>query len=645
MNLPPNVMREMQMMQESDPEMFAMMSGMMSGFPPSGETKTVSTATKDVNVAKPPSSKRTTKMGWEIQHIELKKQHKKNKKKKNRSSSNSNKVSERIWISTSAPYVRDTEPMKRGIRQRQQTPEGRILDVHTTTPNTHQCPNDPIFAIEFPGAKRLGKPVDFLSYGNYVQNQNNNENNNNLSFTLKLKVPDDACTSKIGIKERADHFNNVSSDWILEPGHVPSEQQWIGGSTKYNVEIFCNVSKKVQYYTGKHTAVVNPNPHGEPEHHHGMQLQEGCIYQQRPTTILVFGDQATATNQDSLASIAVSISWNLKASGDFITMKSFRKQPDGRIWKDKHFQKEMNNQNLYMRAFLCAADIQDTGCLPGLCSMGKKAAYATGRLVEYADAVDRLTVIAVNKYYSDGDGDGDACSSCPGFDHHPYPETAFAYYAYCAGEAHEAAASLVSKVSKEQMFHQLKLAIASYKFGCYITSQCGAETRANYQIRCHLWQCLGLALRRYAGMKMVDNGTEHEVYFDMAERAYCWGLSCIFPYEKDTERKRSYEFIHQSLQRNLGGLLDFRKKSAALNNDACEKGMAEQRKSIKKKAVKSGTMTDLFSGSVIKGHSQCAECGVTKCADGSRLKRCSGRSFVLLSFVFCFVFCCTCRQI
>jgi hypothetical protein len=74
----------------------------------------------------------------------------------------------------------------------------------------------------------------------------------------------------------------------------------------------------------------------------------------------VYGDEATPENKDQLSSIAMSISWDVSNKGDYITWKSFRHQPDGRVWEGKTFQKEMNNQNLYFRAFLCAADVQDS---------------------------------------------------------------------------------------------------------------------------------------------------------------------------------------------------------------------------------------------------------------------------------------------
>ena len=586
----PGVAEEARRLRETNPQLYAMVGGVQP------------TPTADV-VAKPPD--RTQKMGWEVQMG-------KNAKKK----SKINKVSEKIWISTSAPRVRENYPLKRGIQQRQTTPEGRSFNVSTTPPTSHVAPDDSIFAIEFPGTVRLGPPVDFLMYGNY-QNAN----------ILSLEVPDTATTSKEGLVGRPAHFIDVDTEFITQhqldfPGWIPPHHQWIGGSTKYRCEILCDVEKDVKYYTGKHTSVTHANRmmhsgESEPQHHHGNKLQDGCICQQRPTTIIVYGDEATSENKDNLSSIAISVSWDVSSEGDYITWKSFRHQPDGRVCKDQRGQKEMNNQNIYLRAFLCAADVQDTACLPGLCNMGLKAAYATGRLVEFADAVDRLVVAATNKYYQPNE-------RCPGFDLHPYPETAFGYYAMVAGEAHEAAASLAAKVSDEQMFAELRRAVASYKFGAYVTSQRGAENRANYEMRCHMWQCLGLALRNYAAFKMVDGGTEHDVYYDMAERAYCWGLACIFPYEHDQQRQHAFQHFNMGLQQNLGGMLDFRHKSAAANHEACGAGMKDQRRRIKKKQLKQGSMFNMYTGNVIKGCSQCAVCGVAKCSDGSKLKRCSG---------------------
>merc|ERR1712216_413429 len=114
------------------------------------------------------------------------------------------------------------------------------------------------------------------------------------------------------------------------------------------------------------------------------------------------------------------ISWGTHCQGDFISVRTCRVQPDGRVWEDSSLD-GMDNQNLFMRAFLTVADCHDTGCLPALFNSAKKAAFSTGRLVEFANATDRLLLTAVNLYYS-----GEACS---GFELHPYPETAFGYYA------------------------------------------------------------------------------------------------------------------------------------------------------------------------------------------------------------------------
>ena len=55
------------------------------------------------------------------------------------------------------------------------------------------------------------------------------------------------------------------------------------------------------------------------------------------------------------------------------------------------------------------------------------------------------------------------------------------------------------------------------------TSQ-GAETSANHQIRISLWNNVGIAIRRYSAMLIVDNPF---IYLDMAERAFLWAYSCI----------------------------------------------------------------------------------------------------------------------
>ena len=342
----PGVRKDMQKLRENHPQLYAML-GMGAGM---GQTTTAKDSAD--MVAAPPD--RSQKMGYEIQIAERKKRAKKGKnttqRKKNKKSKNKvDKVPDNIWISTSAPRVRENYPFKRGIQQRQTTPEGRSFTVSTTPPASHAVPDDPVFAIAFPGATPLGPPVDFLTYGGY-------ENAN----ILALDIPDTAATaatSKEGLVGRPTQFMGVDAKFLTQS----TTHQWIGGSTRYRCEILCDMEGAVKYYTGKHASAVHENNDGcEPQHHHGNKLQAGCIYQQRPTTILVYGDEATPENKDQLSSIAVSISWDVSNKGDYITWKSFRHQPDGRVWEGKTFQKEMNNQNLYFRAFLCAADVQDS---------------------------------------------------------------------------------------------------------------------------------------------------------------------------------------------------------------------------------------------------------------------------------------------
>ena len=43
-----------------------------------------------------------------------------------------------------------------------------------------------------------------------------------------------------------------------------------------------------------------------------------------------------------------------------------------------------------------------------------------------------------------------------------------------------------------------------------------------------------------------------DIYFDMAERAYCWGFACIYPYSEDRRRQNSYNKCMNRLNANLG---------------------------------------------------------------------------------------------
>ena len=473
------------------------------------------------------------KMGWKINMIEQKKAKKKKKK-----SNKKNKVSDKIWISTSSPRVRDNTPLKSGIQQLQTTPAGKRIKYSTTHPSTHQTPTDPIFAIEFPNAEYIGPPIDFLRYGNY-------ENANILSFDLPT---DTTVRTNQGISKRPNNFNNVETSFVTRNMEYFNNRKWKGGSTIHKCEILCDEDTSVMYLTGQGAAKSHKvrGSTGYDELHHGNKLQHGCIHSHRPTTFLLWGDDVTEDNTKSLTSIARIVNWETTSQGDYVSTRSIKLQPDGRVWTETAISSEVYNQNLFIRAFLTAADVQATSVLPDLFTVANTAAFATGRLVEFADAVDRLTVVAVNKYYSETE-------TCPGFELHPYPETAFGYYAFQAGEAHEAASNLLAKVSKEEELHQLKLAIASYKFGAYITSQSGAETSANYEIRIQLWDSLGLALRRYAAFQMVDGFPKFsDIYFDMAERAYCWGFACIYPYSEDRRRQNSYNKCMNRLNANLG---------------------------------------------------------------------------------------------
>ena len=550
-------------------------------------------------------------MGWQINIVEKKKSKKKNKK-----SNKKNKVSNKIWISTTAPRVRSTEPTKHGVQLIiQNKVSGKQIKVSTTKPNTHTC-SDPVLAIEYPNHELLGQPICFLTYGNY-------ENANILSFDVPLGT----MLSNQG-KERPADFLNVPASFISfhQNGGNPSVRmsknlQWNGGSSNYKCEILFDATQPTLYLTGKGAKrAYASEPQKYPEEHHGSKLQTGCIHSVRPTAFILHGDALTPENKNSISSMTKYISWGTSCQGDFVAIQTFRLQPDGRVWEDSSFD-GMDNQNLFIRAFLTAADCHDTGCLPALFSLAKKAAFSTGRLVEFANATDRLLLTAVNSYYKDGE-------ACSGFELHPFPETAFGYYAFHSGEAHEAASNLLHKVSEEKELDELRLAIASYKFGAYITSQSGAETSANYEMRILLWTALGLAIKRYASLKMVDGGDEHVAYFNMAERSYLWGLACIYSYADDAGRKQAYDSNRQSLSGNLGVVLDMRHQSAEKNRESVYGGMKDQRRKTKKNAFAKGHTKDFATGEVVKIRSQCAACGAKKSKDGTKLKRCSGCEMV-----------------
>jgi hypothetical protein len=331
---------------------------------------------------------------------------------------------------------------------------GKVTVYKTSDARTHPAPPDPVFAIEIPGMAQLGPRIDFLEYGNY-------EHANILSFdtaegTLVSRTIDQ-------LDQRPARFMNVPTAWVAYQAKEKHMPAYLGGSTKYRCEIFANVRQKVVYYSGKGVYSRYGQGGHMMEEHHGEQHQEGCVHMHRPTMFLLHEDSQT-------------FSVEITAQGA-VAVGSFRTQPNGTTLSRKKLQSldtYKDRPNLIMRAFLCAAACQDTGAFVGLFKTAKSVAHATGRLVEFAEATDRLNVTAARNYYSN--------APCPGFDLHPYAETAFGYYAHSAGETHEAAANLLSK-ARDGETEEMRLAVASYKFGAYITSQAGAEESANYQIR------------------------------------------------------------------------------------------------------------------------------------------------------------------
>jgi len=279
------------------------------------------------------------------------------------------------------------------------------------------------------------------------------------------------------------------------------------------------------------------------------------------------------------------------------------------------------------RAFLCAADCLETGTLVGLLREANTAASITGRIVEFSHAVDRLNVAAARAFYSKDV----LSSSCPGFDYHPYPETGFAYYAFVSGEGHESAANSLSALNdKEGEREQLRLAVASYKFGACLSSQAGAELTVDYEMRSRLWDCLGLAIRRYAASVMDDdnNDSPHLVYFDMAERAYRWALACLYPFQN----QMNFNTNVQHVLRNLRLCMHYRNKSALENVEASSGSMKDQRKKAKKEARAGAMLRDFNNAQHVSQISKqmCSQCNKSTGKDGQKLKLCVSSFLILL---------------
>ena len=387
-----------------------------------------------------------SRMGQDILNDEAKKKKKKKKKKKEEV------VPVKVWISDRSPRVQDPTVMIHGCSMTGQDPEtGEQLALATTKPATHTAPSDPAIAIELPNERLLGEPMNFLTYGNY-------DNADVLSFD----VPPGTAVGTT-IDQRPENFLNVPTSWVQRQQAMwssidPNKFQWIGCSTTHKCEMFAVVEKSCEcmYYNGlgaRHKYKDHVN-----EMHHGSKLQDGCIYSLRPTLFIMYGtsvddDSAGACSSSPHKKLTRVVFWPKNHEGH-VQVATNTEQPDGTSVPQKAFTQDMNDPNIYLRAFLTAADCQDTGSLPGLFKVAHGAAMSTGRLQEFANAVDRLNVLAVQKYYTPK-------ITCPGFERHPYPETAFGYYAFAAGEAHESAANLLSKASAQREQEELRLAILS----------------------------------------------------------------------------------------------------------------------------------------------------------------------------------------
>ena len=137
-----------------------------------------------------------------------------------------------------------------------------------------------------------------------------------------------------------------------------------------------------------------------------------------------------------------------------------------------------------------------------------------------------------------------------------------------------------------------------------------------------MWSALAVALRRYAATTIsADDESRHLVYFDMAERAYCWASAVIAPF-KDREWYRTSQ---QNLMDNLQFCISNRNSGAKKNLKVLRTHMKRQRKQNKKELMKQSGMFNMANGgNLIEMKSACANCGATECQEGTPLKKCSG---------------------
>ena len=508
---------------------------------------------------------------------------KKNKKKNKKKQNNKNKTIEgereilpEVFVSDRAPNrVLDATPLFNSINLQQSD-----MNVSTTEVKNHTQPPDPVFAIEIPNLTAVGPPMDFLEYGGI----------RGLEI-LSMEIP-----TGCAVQRRPEMFNKVSTSWVeksmLRWGN--DKMQWLCGSTRYGCDICAEVAQHVVYHDAAE---------------HGLTHQYDQIRLNRPTICILYGDpHAEEGSRDSKTSYVM---WRIH-KGIHIKVCDF--QPDGSIYVEEAPMSNVNSQ-LLLRAFLCAADCLEIGTLSGLFRVANTAASRTGRIVEFAHAVDRLNVAAARKFYNND-------CSCPGFDFHPYPETGFGYYAFQAGESHEAAANSLSEINdKEGEREQLRLAVASYKFGAYLSSQAGAESNS-CEMRSRLWDCLGLAIRRYAATVMDDDGN-HLVYFDMAERAYRWAVATLFPLSSLSVK--NFNTTAQHVYKNLSLCMHYRNKNAKENLEAYSGGMKDQRKKARKDAAAGAMFRDGNNSNQLAHMSKhmCSQCSKATGKDGTKLKLCS----------------------
>ena len=464
-----------------------------------------------------------------------------------------------------------------------------IVKFSISEPHEHLIPPPlPCFAIEIPTLKLLGPKIDVLTYGGYENANLLQHSVLNATTTIRAKMG--IIMPPIGA--RPDNFNNVPTKWVQNMcarKWVPPI--WFGGSSEQNCEILVHNNKNdpILY---QHCQKYDHSKHNPRDN----------IIQHRPTLFLFQPDPTAAPG--SIESITKILKWEHNGDIGFANLVHNR---DGTTNAEEQ-NREGPNPNNILRAFFCAVDCHDIPSCITLFRYAETAAYQTGQLVQFANALDRFNQMAVTTYYHPEDGYTQ--ESHIGFVNHPSPESDFAYYAHQAGEAHEAAAALFNKTNKDRKNGQLcneeilemKRAVCSYKFGALLVSQRHCARTIHPRFRSLMWGACGVAIRRYAGSLVDDNSgnnnAEANIYFNMAERAYRWSASVLKPFVTMPHpvfkiNKNTMQQSMQSTLANLRACAEYRTLSAKDNRKGTKSQMRQQRKESAAKSIGGATRIDM----------------------------------------------------